>query len=264
MGRTEKEFIQRLSNKTKSIIMHFKLPSIHHLTNQNKKISNDNPSLYVHVMNGYAYVNHDLIAVVNLRQYVKSECDVENEQDLDELDDILQWFEGKSFTKEFWAQLTKEKMVTLSDDSLRIEDSSFTNFLHYTSVELDLRSSLKVVSDNININDFSLYRVSFSGKHLELLQKAFKNELSKDFLNFEFSETGKPVKFSLSVRNFIFGSIQSTMNSASELMAFLENKDFQSIVEEHLTSLPPLPPEDPEDMDSEQAFDAGDDAPIFQ
>ena len=34
--------------------MNFKLPSIHHLTNQNKKVSDDNPTKYIHVLKGYA------------------------------------------------------------------------------------------------------------------------------------------------------------------------------------------------------------------
>lgn len=250
--------------------MNFKLPSIHHLTNQNKKIGNDNPSKYIHVLKSHAYVNHEIIAAVNLREYVKLECDVDDEEDIDELYRILEWLEGKSFTKEFWEQLTKEKSVTLVDDSLMIEDSTFTSYLHYQSIELDLRLPIKSISDNIDIPDFSLFRVSFSGAHMELLQKAFKNELKKDYLNLEFSETSKPVKFSFSTRNFIFGSIKSTMNSASELMAFIGNKDFKEILDEHLDSLPPLPPPAiVEDIDSEQeeflvpAFDPGEDLPQF-
>ena len=202
---------------------------------------------------------------VNLREYIKSECEVDDEESLEQLDTILLWLEGKSFTKEFWSQLTKEQIVYMEGDALVVEDSFFTSYFHYQSVELDLRLILKSTADNVNLTDFSLYRVSFSGNHLELLQKAFKNELKKDYLNLEFSETSKPVKFSLSIRNFIFGSIKSTMNSASELMAFIGNKDFKEILDKHLSSLPPMPPSvEAEDIDSEQeesVFDPGDDEP---
>lgn len=238
--------------------MNFKLPSIHHLTNQNKKVSDENPTKYIHVLKGYAFVNNELIAVVNLRDYIKTECNIYEEDQISELDDLLDWFEGKSFTQEFWKQLTSEKIVSLEGDSLLIEDASFSTNLHYQSVEVDIRNPIGSIASNIDLPDFNLFRVSFSGKDLDLLNKTFKNELKKDHLNFEFSESGKPVKFCFSTRNYIFGSIKSTMNSASELMAFLENKSFKEILDEHLQSLPPLPP-DKQEENQESSFDPGED-----
>lgn len=223
--------------------MKFKLPALHHLVNQNKKASNDSASKYIHVLKGHAFINHEIVAVVNLRDYIKSECRIEEEADIEELDMILEWLEGKSFTSEFWSNLTKEQLVSPSDDSLMITDSSYTNYLHYQSVELDLRQPMKSIADNIDIVDANLFRVSFNGSHLALLTKAFGSEIKRDYLNFEFSETGKPVKFSFSARNYIFGCIKSTMNSASELLAFIGNRDFAEILTTQLSSLPELPPE---------------------
>lgn len=233
--------------------MHFKLPSIHHLVNSNKKIPDNNPSKYVHVLNGFAIVSYNIIAAVKLNEYIKRECDVEDEDDLKEMYQILDWMEGKSFTKEVWQNFVKEQMVYIEEDGVRIEDPSFKKIIVYESPELDLGYSLKSVADNVDLEDSMLSRLTFNGSHLDLLQKAFKNELKKDHINFEFSGAGKPVKFALEERNFIFGSLTSTLHGAQNIIAFLENKDLKEFLHDHIDSLPPPPPfaDELEDFDSE-------------
>ena len=65
--------------------MKFKLPQLHLLVNSNKKLSDDNPKKLIHVVNGHAIVNNELIAIVSLREYVKIECGITDELELDRL-----------------------------------------------------------------------------------------------------------------------------------------------------------------------------------
>lgn len=162
------------------------------------------------------------------------------------MDSILEWFEGKSFTKEFWKNLVSEKLVTLSDDSLKIQDSTFESYLHYESAQLELAVHFKGISDNVDKEEFAIYRTSLLGSDLDLLSKAFKNELKKDSINFEFSQTPNPVKFSFARRNYIFGSIPTTRHSETSLMAFVENKTFKENLDKILMDMPvPEPPAPP-------------------
>ncbi len=242
--------------------MKFKLPSLHLLTNKNKKISGDNPSKYIHVLSGYAFVNHKIIAAVNLREYIKCECDIDSDDDIAELDNILEWLEGKSFTSEFWSNLTKENIVKFAEEGLVLEQPTFTSQLHYQNVELDLRAPMSAVSSNLDLEEVSLYRISFMGSDVDLLHKAFKNELKKDILNLEFSGASKTVNFCLSQRNFIFGAIGSTNNAASELMSFIENKELKSVLQNHLASLPPLAPLPTAGYDIDSDDDELDEVPV--
>ena len=50
--------------------MKFKLPQLHLLVDSNKKLSDDNPKKLIHVVNGHAIVNNELIAIVSLREYI--------------------------------------------------------------------------------------------------------------------------------------------------------------------------------------------------
>ena len=71
--------------------MKFKLPKLHLLVTSDKKVSDDNARKYIHVVGGHAIVNNEIIVAVNLRNYVKIECSITDEFELDRLSGILDW-----------------------------------------------------------------------------------------------------------------------------------------------------------------------------
>ena len=218
--------------------MKFKLPQLHLLVDSNKKLSDDNPKKLIHVVNGYAIVNNELIVIVSLREYVKIECGITDELELDRLTGILEWMEGKSFTKEFWSELVKECYVNITgDDKVEIEHQTYNKILVYEDIITEKELSLQVVSDNICRPEMSLYRIAFGGLNLSNLTKAFKNELKNDTIILEFTGQENAIKFTLSRRDYIFGLIPADFNSAQELTAFLGNGPFKEELDEQIPLL---------------------------
>lgn len=218
--------------------MKFKLPQLHLLVDANKKSSEEDPKKYVHVINGHAIVNNNLICAVSLREYVKLECDVTDELELDRLTGILDWMEGKSFTKEFWAELVKECFVNLNgEDQLEIEHQTYNKLLVYEYVACDKELPLQVISDNICRDESNVNRVGIDGSVLTNLTKVFKNEIKNDSIVFGFTGSANAVKFTCSRRDYIFGLIPVNYDSASELTAFLGNSDFKDGIDKYLSEI---------------------------
>ena len=215
--------------------MNFKLPQLHVLVASSKTLADDDARRYIHVANGHAIVNNDIIAIVNLRNYVKIECNITEEFDLDRLTGILDWMEGKSFTKEFWAELVKENFVNLNGkDNLEIENANYNKILVYEDVDSDNTLPFQVIYDNIAREGSPVQRIAFNGAVTSGIEKAFKNELKNDSLLIEFTGQSTVAKFSLQRRDYIFGLLPTNYNSASELTAFLNNESFKDEIIKHI------------------------------
>lgn len=215
--------------------MKFKLPKLHLLVTSDKKVSDDNARKYIHVVGGHAIVNNEIIVAVNLRNYVKIECSITDEFELDRLTGILDWMEGKSFTKDFWQELVKENFVNLnSQNNIEIENVNYNKILVYEEVLSDNVIPFEVIKDNIDRPGSPVQRIAYDGKIMSLLTKTFGSELTNDSIIFEYTGQENASKFTLTRRDYIFGLLPTNYNSASELTAFLNNGVLKEIIEENL------------------------------
>lgn len=201
--------------------MKFKLPKLQTFLNGDKKISDSDPTKSIHVSNGHAIVSNNIVAIVDLRNYVKRELNVIDENELEELTSILDWMEGKSFSKDFWSELTGERFVTLTEDGLSITHESYISNLNYFDRDTDIKHALKILKDNLMRPEKEMSRFALSGDHFSLLTKGFSNELKGDNFIFKLSGSGNTVLFSLQRRDYIFGIIPEHFDSSMDLTAFL-------------------------------------------
>ena len=215
--------------------MKFKLPKLHLLVTSDKKVSDDNARKYIHVVGSHAIVNNEIIVAVNLRNYVKIECSITDEFELDRLTGILDWMEGKSFTKDFWQELVKENFVNLNgQNNIEIENVNYNKILVYEEVLSDNVIPFEVIKDNIDRTGSPVQRIAYDGKIMSLLTKTFGSELTNDSIIFEYTGQENASKFTLTRRDYIFGLLPTNYNSASELTAFLNNGVLKEIIEENL------------------------------
>jgi hypothetical protein len=215
--------------------MKFKLPKLHLLVTSDKKVSDDNARKYIHVVGGHAIVNNEIIVAVNLRNYVKIECSITDEFELNRLSGILDWMEGKSFTKDFWQELVKENFVNLNgNNNIEIENVNYNKILVYEEVVSDNVIPFEVIRDNIDRPGSPVQRIAYDGKVLSLLTKTFGSELTNDSIIFEYTGQENASKFTLTRRDYIFGLLPTNYNSSSELTAFLPNATLKEIIEEDL------------------------------
>jgi hypothetical protein len=204
--------------------MNFKLPKLQVFLNGDKKTDETDATKNIHVIGGHAIVSNDIIAIVNLREYVKRELKINDDNDLQELSQIIDWMNYKSFTKEFWSELTSEKIVSLLDDGLEITHQSYTKHLNYLDNDADPERAYQLTKDNINRNEIEMSRFALSGEHLSLISKGFASEMKGDNLIFKLSGTGNAIMFSLQRRDYIFGVIPEHFDSSMDLAAFITSE----------------------------------------
>lgn len=230
--------------------MKIRLPKIHLLLNSNGKLVDSDPRKSVHVTNGYAIVSNDIIAVVNLREYIKRELGLTEEHQFDELSDLINWMNGKSFNKEFWSELTKEIFVTTIDsenDEIEIEYSGFNKKLQYIQRDTNSERALQLLKSNITRTEVARERFAIGGEFLSLLTKAFTNELKYDNLLFAMAEQGTSVRFSLNKKDYIFGVIPESFEASMDMMAFDNCLTVHEVLSE--MNIPDLEQEDTSDSD---------------
>jgi hypothetical protein len=208
--------------------MLFKLPKLNTLVSNSKKLEEDDQRQFIHVINGYGIVSNEIVAVVDLREYVKSQCKISEDDQLETLKEILDFMEGKSFTKDFWSELIVENFVRLNGQgNLNIENQNYNKILVYDHIETDTLQAFTFITDNIDREGKSVQRIAFDGKIIDSLNKAFKSELSNDSLLIEFTGQQNSAKFQLTKKDYIFGLLPTNYNSANEITSFLQNELFK-------------------------------------
>ena len=203
--------------------MKFKLPKLQVFLNGDKKLPDTDPTKNIHVFQGHAIVSNDVVAIVNLREYVKRELKIDDEEDLKELTNIIEWMEGKSFSKEFWSELTTEKIIELvfDEDAIEISHSSFTQKLTYQYINTEAERPFKLVLDNINREEMEMSRFALNGEHFSIISKGFSNEVKGDNLIFKLSGSGNAILFSLQRKEYIFGVLPEKFDTSMDISAFL-------------------------------------------
>lgn len=207
--------------------MKFKLPKLQVFLNGDKKIPDSDPTKNIHVIQGHAIVSNDIVAIVNIREYVKRQLKITEEDELDELTEIIDWFEGKSFSKDFWAELTSENIIQLiqDEDAIEITNPSFNSKLFYKHIETEIQRPFKLIIDNINRDEVEMSRFAFSGEHLSVLSKGFSSEMKGDNIIIKLTGTANAVIFSLQRRDYIFGILPEKFESSMDISAFLSCDD---------------------------------------
>lgn len=204
----------------------FKVPNLGKLVSSNKKLDNNAPQKMIHVLNGYAVVSNEIIAIVNLREYVKHECSIKNEDDLKKLTRIIEWMEGKAFTKSFWDELKTQCFVEVIPDGLEIQNISYNKHLIWENLFTQSNLMMETIKDNLSREPKTVDMIAVRGSAYSLLHNAFGAEMKNDSWVFDFSGKQHAMRFSGSSKDYIFGLIPLMYKEATEFTAFINSKEF--------------------------------------
>lgn len=205
--------------------MKFKMPKLDTLVSKNLKNPSDHRN-FIHVIAGKAVVSNGVTVVVDLREYVKKECNIDNDEDFKTLTSIIGWMNGKSFDGTFWKDLTASNFVTLHKDGLQIENPNYNKILVYEDIDTDTMGMVESLAPAFLNVPITVDRVGCSGEYINKITAAFKSELKIDNLLFDFCGKEKPLKFQLQRQNFIFGLIPLDYKSTEDFTAFIDVADF--------------------------------------
>lgn len=211
--------------------MNFKLPKLDQVIKLTKDNQNDVAN-HIFVRNGVAILSKPyIILCVNLREYIKRELKVDQSDDIEKMDEILDWFEGKHFTKEFWKELTSVKYVSLNKNGLLIEEASYEKSLIYEEAILDadeVESTFRNIRNAFSRKDEMGDIICFNSSVIADIQKVFGGELKVDDLIFKSAGSNKPTLFSGRLKDYIFGSFAVLYDESNELMSFDNVREFLS------------------------------------
>lgn len=214
--------------------MKFKLPQIQKLVCSDSKLDATLPQKLIHVVNGNAVVSNKITVIVNLREYVKKECSITDQEDLDKLTSIIDWMNGKAFDSAFWAELVKPNFVEVTPDGLELEGVHYNKYLVYEEIITDNKTFLTSVKDNLSRKSVTVDRIAFKGSNLIDLMTAFKSEMKNDSFLFDFTGQENVLKFSGRSKDYIFGYVPLNYDASNEFTAFQNTMTFAQQLSAHI------------------------------
>lgn len=203
--------------------MLLKLPKLDTLVSTDKDLPENSQSKVIKVKNGYAYIQNGISVIVNLREYIKIENSLTTEEEIKELDEFMAYVEGKTFSKDYWKEMTKQCYVSIVDDEVLVEYGTYNKFLQYTEMDNYENESVvrKYLLQTLSNKTTEKERFVLDGTYIQKLQKAFSNELKTDQIMFSKVEGQSNVKFTFLRRDYIFGLIQEDQDKVNNITAFL-------------------------------------------
>lgn len=239
-----------------------KFPALHNALAKNlKDLEEDDPRRGIIVLNNNAIVLRDSFCLVcNLYDFFTIEGGIEDDLELQELERVLFYMDGKVFSKDFWNELTKFLDMKINNGSLHIENPKYSKDLHGKELQVDMIEPLSLLT-NIQkqaIMELSAVAIPFSA--LNDIYSVLKSDFKTDIIIFEFTGQDMPVKFTFRKRKHFYGFINPHYDAAQEGFKFEDLETFTQSFSEMLASLkeeaksktPPPPPIEQKETVEEQ------------
>ena len=203
-------------------------PKLDGLVNKDAKSNDDDIRKYIHVIGGNAIVINKSFVVVRLRDYIKQECEIT--ENFETLDNILAFFEGCSFTADYWKEFTVPHEVYLNGNSVTLEGLNYTKTLHNNDAPVVLMNVVDLLIQNLNKEPMALENVAVNFGELSKVTTAFKKELKGLHLNLKFSGQDVPMVFQGEKKDYIFGLIPLDYDAANDMYNFKEIETYVKLL----------------------------------
>lgn len=193
----------------KNVLINF--PSFHAGMTFTKETSFDDPKKYICIINGHAVITaNEGCIVVNLKDYFENVFDVEPGEAFDEL---MNWVEGKNFTKEFWKELSGLQNISVVDETtLLIENESYSSHLIYTHKEVLTDAVMKKFITSIKEEAHAYSTVGIPYGVINFIEKTVGPLLKKNNNSMiaEFIQKDREIKITFKGLPCIFGIVRNT------------------------------------------------------
>lgn len=208
------------------------------LTKDLKDLPENDPRRGIIVLNNNAIVlRNNFCFVCNLYDYFTIESGIEDDHELEELQKIMFYMDGKIFGNEYWNELTKGANMKIENDLLFIENPKYSKDLYYKEVPINLLEPLICLQDISNQNENLLSVVSVPFGVLNTIYSCLSSEFKNDHIIFEFSGQDRAVKFTFRNRKHFYGYIMPHYDSAQEGFRFETLEHFVQEVSELIEEL---------------------------
>lgn len=202
-------------------MIYLKFPKMEKLLlKDTKELGSANPKVGVCVMMDHAVVlrNRDIV-FFNLKDYFVKENDIDTDKKLGELKSVLDFMNGKMFTKAFWEELTKGAMVSIDEDRIELEGAVRKDLIYeYREfVSSEIETYLK---SNASSVPASMPRKAFYVDSLLQLFSTFKTMLQDCSMAIESTGANTPLRYAFDDCPWIWGIMQSDPDLTSKNFIF--------------------------------------------
>lgn len=203
--------------------MQIVFPKLDSLVSKDAKLNDDSIQKYIHVIGNYAVVINHSIVVVDLREYIKVECEITDE--FEKLDEILSFFQGRSFTPDIWKEFTTPSSVHLNGNYITLDSMNFSKTLDYNEPPVLLTNVIKLLIDNIDKPAVNVSTFAVNFNELNKVATCFKKELKGLHLVMKNCGQDIPVVFQAQSKDYIFGLIPASYDAATDIYNFIKMKE---------------------------------------
>jgi hypothetical protein len=233
------------------------------LTKDVKDLPENDPRRGIIVLNNNAIVlQNNFCIVCDLYEYFTIESGVEDPEELEELDKILFWMDGKIFSSEFWKEITKGANMKMNEGNLYVENPKYSKDLHHKEIPIDLLEPLKKLQDISKQPEDLISAIAIPFGSLQKIYSCLASEFKNDIIIFEFNRQDSLVKFTFRKRKHFYGYIKPHYDSVQEGFRFESLNNFITAIgsyieqlEEEAKQTVPEPP--PIDVEPSKSVDDG-------
>jgi hypothetical protein len=192
--------------------MKFKLPALHEAVSTSKNLTKDDIRQYIFVWNGIAMTFMSPVFIVDLYEYVKQECKIDNEEELEKLSQVIDFLNGRAISISSWKELTSlcdiefdedEESLVINKIGHKLEVIFDDNFIGVQYFKQKITQYINTLSSKTVPAD----GLSFEGPVLKSIGNIFKTEAKSDTIRLFLIENSSFVRFQLSRKGYIFGII---------------------------------------------------------
>lgn len=217
------------------------------LLKSHKDLKADDPRKGIIVLNNHAIVlRDDFCFVIDLLEYFTIECDIEDDDELNELKGILLYMDGKVFSKEFWTELTKGSNTKMRQGNIYIENPKYAKDLHHKELIVDMLEPLKFLQKANSLQENLISCIAFPFGALNTIYDCMKSDFKFDTMILQFESQDRPIKFTFRHRKHCFGYINPNYDATQEGFRFHNFETFVDSIKGVITNLeskrPPAPP----------------------
>ena len=222
--------------------MKFKLPALHNVVRKSNASSKEDIKQYIFIHNGIAFTFDQPVFIVDLREYVKNECNIEDEEDIEELDKILNFLNHKAIPVAAWKELTTESDVTLShdEDEIIIEKVSHKMILDLETNNIGLPYFKPLIKKYVNIlraNASLKESTSYDGTILGLMGSVFKKEIKGSAVRLFACENSAAIKYIVHNKPYIVGIMNMNEDVNQQDKTLTVEMDIEELVNNIVTDL---------------------------
>jgi len=204
-------------------------PPVHKLVEKDQSsFEEGDPRKGVLVIENHAVVmTFNSLVCVDLEQYFTVKEKKNSMEDVENMNDIFKFMNNKLFGVGFWAELTKNAIMSVRDGKLHLEGmvrkDLYNDYKEYTTKDL-----IRSLGNVIDQEPVGLRKVGLSCRGIYQLLKTFGTTVQKDSIALEFVGTSSACKFTFEKNPWIFGLLDQDPVFASQEFLYEDLNAFYS------------------------------------